>query len=72
MLFELGVGFNTPSIIKYPFWNMAKEYPHTMYVCINKETAEEEIPGDIKEKSICIKGDCSLVIAELLKLYCKK
>jgi NAD-dependent protein deacetylases, SIR2 family len=72
LLFELGVGFNTPSIIKYPFWNMAKEYPHTMYVCINKETAEEEIPGDIKEKSICIKGDCSLVIAELLKLYCKK
>lgn len=32
---ELGVGYNTPAIIKYPFWQMTAENPNAVYVCIN-------------------------------------
>lgn len=55
VLLELGVGFNTPGIIKYPFWQMTAENPNTVYVCINK--GEAFAPGEIEERSICINGD---------------
>lgn len=55
VLLELGAGFNTPGIIKYPFWQMTAENPNTVYVCINK--GEAFAPGEIEERSICINGD---------------
>jgi NAD-dependent SIR2 family protein deacetylase len=70
LLIELGVGFNTPSIIKYPFWNMAIRYPQTTYICINKgcstDGSLEEMPHNLRDTAICIDGDCALVIKELL------
>ena len=70
LLIELGVGFNTPSIIKYPFWNMAMNYPQTTYVCINKGCSQdgslEQMPKEIRSKAVCIDGDCALVLQELL------
>ena len=61
VLFELGVGGNTPGIIKYPFWQMTLDNPKAKYICINK--GEAVIPKQISAQSICIDGD----IGEILK-----
>ena len=56
MLFlELGVGYNTPGIIKYPFWQMTAQNPRAVYVCINY--GEAVCPREIEKQSICIDGD---------------
>lgn len=55
LLLELGVGYNTPGIIKYPFWQMTAENPRAVYACVNMGQAV--CPGEIKERSICIDGD---------------
>ena len=52
---ELGVGDNTPGIIKYPFWQMTYENPNATYICIN--LSEAYIPTEIKKQSICIFKD---------------
>ena len=59
---ELGVGYNTPGIIKYNFWQYAHNWRNAFYVCINK--GEADIPGEIREKSVGINAD----IAEVLYL----
>ena len=55
LFLELGVGMNTPSIIKYPFWQMVKQYKNARYVCLNK--GEAWAPEDIRDRSICVNGD---------------
>jgi NAD-dependent SIR2 family protein deacetylase len=60
---ELGVGMNTPSIIKYPFWKMTLENPKAVYACINYSQAY--CPEEIKNKSICIDADIAQVIDNL-------
>lgn len=57
---ELGVGSSTPSIIKFPFWQMTAENPQATYVCVNK--GEAFAPHGIEERSIVVDGD----IAEML------
>lgn len=52
---ELGVGNNTPGIIKYPFWRMTAENPKAVYACIN--CGEAICPQEIKDRSICIDED---------------
>ena len=52
---EIGVGANTPVIIKYPFWAMTAENPRAVYACLNRSKAE--CPNLIKDRSICIGGD---------------
>lgn len=59
---ELSVGYNTPGIIKYNFWQYAHNWRNAFYVCINK--GEADIPGEIREKSVGIDAD----IAEVLYL----
>ena len=60
---ELGVGFNTPGIIKYPFWNMTAENQNSVYACVNYKEAFT-IEG-IEDRSICINGDISEILNEL-------
>lgn len=60
---ELGVGYNTPGIIKYPFWQMTAENPKATYVCINREQAI--CPEEIKKQSICIDGDIGEILTQL-------
>lgn len=55
LFMELGVGMNTPSIIKYPFWRMTFDTPGAYYVSINY--GEAVAPSEIKEKSVCIQSD---------------
>ena len=52
---ELGVGMNTPGIIKFNFWKYTKENPNAFYACINK--GEAYCPQEIAERSVCIDGD---------------
>jgi len=65
LFLELGVGYNTPGIIKYPFWQMTSKNPDATYAIVN--FGEAVCPGDIREQAICIDGDIGIVIAELRK-----
>lgn len=58
---ELGVGANTPIIIKYPFWQYTKENPKAFYACINK--GEAYCPKEIADRSICIDEDIGEVLS---------
>lgn len=57
---EFGVGYNTPGIIKYPFWRMTDQNPKATYACINYGQADA--PREIAERSICIDGDIKEVL----------
>ena len=59
LLLELGVGMNTPGIIKYPFWQMAERRASARYVCIN--AAEAYAPAAIASRSLCIKEDLNIL-----------
>lgn len=61
---ELGVGGNTPVIIKYPFWRFTNENSKATYVCIN--LGEAVCPPQIESRSVCIDGDIGNVIASLI------
>ena len=63
LFLELGVGYNTPGIIKYPFWRMTAENPRAVYACVNRGQAE--CPQAIAERSICIDGDIGETLARL-------
>ena len=52
---EIGVGANTPVIIKYPFWAMTAANPKAVYACLNYN--ESFCPKQIESQSICIDGD---------------
>lgn len=60
LYWELGVGANTPGIIKYPFWKMTYQNPKAVYACVNQ--GEAVAPREIKERSICIDGDIGEVL----------
>ncbi len=62
---ELGVGYNTPGIIKYPFWQMTSRNPNAVYACIN--FGEALCPKEIEKQSICMDRDIGEVIGNLLK-----
>ena len=61
---EIGIGMNTPVIVKYPFWQMTNDNPKAVYVCLNYN--ESYCPKQIESQSICIDGDSGDVIAHLL------
>ncbi len=57
---ELGVGGNTPGIIKYPFWSFTAENEKSFYICINK--GQVFAPKEISDRSILIDGDIKDVL----------
>ncbi len=63
LLLEVGVGYNTPAIVKYSFWRMTYQNPKAMYACINY--GESYAPDEIKKKSICIDGDVGEILSKL-------
>lgn len=60
---ELGVGYNTPGIIKYPFWQMTAGNGEAVYGCVN--AGEAYAPEEIRGRSICINGDVGEVLKQL-------
>ena len=63
LLLELGVGGNTPGIVKFSFWRMTAENPRAVYACVN--LGEAYAPGEIVNRSICIDEDIGEVIKKL-------
>ena len=63
LFLELGVGANTPVIMKYPFWYMAMENKKAVYACVNYQ--EAFCPDELEERSICIDGDIGDVLKEI-------
>ena len=55
LFLELGVGYNTPVIIKYPFWQMTAKNPNAIYACINQGQAV--CPQEIERQSVCLNAD---------------
>jgi NAD-dependent SIR2 family protein deacetylase len=60
LFLELGVGMNTPAIIKYPFWKMTYANPNAVYACLN--FGEAYVPDEIAKQSICINADIHEVL----------
>lgn len=63
LFLELGVGYNTPAIIKYPFWRMTFENPDAVYACLNYNDADA--PDEIKKRSILIEGDIGNILDDI-------
>lgn len=65
LFLELGVGGNTPVIIKYPFWRMTYQNPQAVYACVN--LAEAYCPREIQRHAICIDRDIGKTIGQISK-----
>ena len=63
LFLELGVGANTPGIIKYPFWQMTAQNPNAAYACINQ--GEAFTNAAIADRSICINRDIGTVLQKV-------
>ncbi len=63
LFLELGVGMNTPGIVKYPFLRLTAQNKNARYVCVNTEIAYA--PDEIKDRALCIPSDIGLVIESL-------
>ena len=63
LFFELGVGMNTPGIIKYPFMQMTLSNKNAFYVCVNKDMPYA--PEALKERSLCFSVDIGDVLSSL-------
>lgn len=60
---ELGVGNNTPVIIKYPFWRYTLENPDAFYACVN--FGQAYAPREIAERSVCLDADIVCILSAL-------
>lgn len=63
LFLELGVGYNTPVIIKYPFWQMTAKNPDATYACINQGQAV--CSQEIEQRSICMNADTGQILQNL-------
>jgi len=63
LFLELGIGRNTPSIVKFSFWRMTRQWPNAAYACVNM--GEAYAPKEIEAKSICITEDIGSVLKRL-------
>lgn len=63
LFLEAAVGFNTPVIIKYPFWRMTAQNRRAVYACVN--LGEAWVPREIAERAICLDGDIGEVLQKL-------
>ena len=66
LFLELGIGYNTPVIIKYPFWKMTAKNPNATYVCINQGQAV--CPQEIERQAICIDADIGSALRGLSQM----
>ena len=66
MFLELGVGYNTPGIIKYPFWQMTLKNTNAVYACINQGQAR--IPKEIADRSISLDMDIADALSSIIKI----
>ena len=70
LFLELGVGYNTPVIIKYPFWQMTVKNPDATYACINQGQAV--CPEDLEPQAICINADIGDTLSDVIEISRKE
>lgn len=58
---ELGVGYNTPGIIKYPFMKMTAANQRAHYIRVNKD--DEFIPEEIADRSVLFPYDIRYLLS---------
>lgn len=63
LFLELGVGMNTPGIIKFPFWRMTYQNPNAFYACLN--FGESYVPKEIEDRSVCIDADIAEIFVNM-------
>ena len=63
LFLELGVGYNTPGIIKYPFWRMTAQNERAVYACVNR--GEAITMRGLEDRSILLDADIAEVLREL-------
>ncbi len=63
LFLDLGIGLNTPSIIKYPFWKFTYQNKLANHVSINTEIFE--VPKEIEKQSISIIHDIGDTIRQI-------
>ena len=51
LFLELGVGYNTPVIIKYPFWQMTAKNPNAIYAGIKEENRQFALKKSSNDQS---------------------
>ena len=64
LFLELGVGMNTPIIIKFPFWQMTEQNPKAIYICLNYNQAF--CPKQIEKQSVCINDDIYNILQKII------
>lgn len=57
---EMGVGINTPAIIKFPFWAYTRQNKNAFYACVNLGAAG--CSRDIADRSVCINAGIGEVL----------
>ena len=65
LFMELGVGYNTPGIIKLPFWQMTAANKNAVYACVN--LGDTAVPPEIADRAICMDADIAQVIDQLAR-----
>ncbi|RTR40564.1 Sir2 silent information regulator family NAD-dependent deacetylase [Shewanella canadensis] len=55
LLLELGVGFNTPTIIRFPFEQFSRQFPHTHLIRLNKDDARSQ--DKLKAHNLLVEDD---------------
>ena len=63
LFLELGVGFNTPAIIKFPFMRMTYMNRKAVYACVNYGDAFS--PDEIKDRSVIINEDIFKALSDI-------
>lgn len=63
VLLELGVGFNTPTIIRFPFEKMVRENSNLSLIRLNMN--EAVVPKSFGNRALGIGGDMAKVISDL-------
>lgn len=64
LLLELGVGYNTPTIIRFPFERMASQADNITLVRINRDYAEKQAPV---RSFIPFREDMNKIVTDILK-----
>lgn len=64
LFLELGVGMNTPGIIKYPFWRMTAENTKAIYCTIN--SGQVFVPSEIRSRAIAVEADIAEVLSAIV------
>ena len=63
LFLELGVGYDTPGIIKFPFWRMTLQAPDAIYACVNEERAS--VPEGIAGRAVVLEADIGAVLTQM-------